>query len=153
VLVFLHGQGEIGGNNPRDRVRVHGPWEHLQLNNNALSEIRRFHVLGFHLQGGDLWDPPDLDQVNVQLNGFIADPANRVDSDRIFLTGVSIGGAGVCMLAHMRLGAVPPQPVAAVAAFCPTGWAPTYLAATATSKSEHAADGWHDSVLSLLQPA
>jgi hypothetical protein len=126
VIAFLHGQGEIGGD-PPDRVRVHGPWAHLMLNQRALPEIGRFHVVGLHLPDGQYWDPPDLAEANDLLNEFVGDPANRADPDRIFLTGVSIGGAGACMLADMRLRKrwrnPKWEPVAAVAAFCPTGWA------------------------------
>ena len=103
VIAFLHGQGEIGGDDPRARVRVHGPWDHLQLNQLALPEIGRFHVVGLHLPDGQYWDPPDLAEANDRLNEFVEDPANRADPGRIFLTGVSIGGAGACMLADMRL--------------------------------------------------
>lgn len=125
VLVFLHGQGEIG-KNPEEQVRVHGPWEHLALNKNALSEIGRFHVLGFHLSTGAAWDLPSLNDANNHLNNFINEPANYVDASRIYLTGVSIGGAGVCTLAHMRLSKDDPEPVATIAAFCPAGWAQEY---------------------------
>ena len=115
VLVFLHGAGEIGGD-PNLRAKVHGPWRNLPGNIRALREIDRLHVLGIHLPAGNSW-VPHLNDVNTELNNYIRN--NNLNGLPICITGVSIGGEGALHLADTRLSLNPPQPLFAVAAFCP----------------------------------
>jgi len=114
LLVYLHGLGEIGGQRV-EQVEKHGPWEHVRsleggYHADTRSEIARFHVLGFHLERGD-WDGA---QLNDRLRAYIADHP-EVDSERLYLTGVSLGGRGVLRLTltHLR--------ISALAVFCPAG--------------------------------
>jgi poly(3-hydroxybutyrate) depolymerase len=114
LLVYLHGLGEIGGERV-EQVEKHGPWEHVRsleggYHADTRSEIARFHVLGFHLEQGD-WDGA---QLNDRLRAYIADHP-EVDSERLYLTGVSLGGRGVLRLTltHLR--------ISALAVFCPAG--------------------------------
>jgi predicted peptidase len=117
LLVYLHGIGEIGGERV-EQVEKHGPWEHVRAleggyHADARAEIARFHVLGFHLERGD-WDGAQLkDHLAEYLDGH-----PEVDSERIYLTGVSLGGRGVLRLALARL---PREPIGALAVFCPAG--------------------------------
>ena len=114
LLVYLHGLGEIGGARV-EQVEKHGPWEHVRsleggYHADTRSEIARFHVLGFHLERGD-WDGAHL---NDRLRAYIADHP-EVDSERIYLTGVSLGGRGVLRLTLTNLR------ISALAVFCPAG--------------------------------
>lgn len=110
VLVFLHGLGERGRPGHRtedlDRVKRHGP--------PALAEMDPafpFIVVSPQLlEPAQRWDP-------VPLTGLVDRIAawERVDRRRIYLTGLSMGGAGAWDLA-----AALPGRFAAVVAICPT---------------------------------
>ena len=124
LLVFLHGRGEIGGDIGR-QVRKYGPWENVLHNPrgaygpDTMAEIRQFHVLGLHLSEGD-WDGEALSEaVDRHL---AAHPA--IDPERLFLTGLSLGGRGVLRLALHRLRTG--RPVSSIASFCPAGGAAGY---------------------------
>ena len=119
LLVYLHGRGEIGGDINR-QVRKYGPWENVLHNPkgaygpDTMAEIRQFHVLGLHLMEED-WDGEALSEaVDRHL---AAHPA--IDPERLFLTGLSLGGRGVLRLALHRLRAG--RPVSSIASFCPAG--------------------------------
>jgi hypothetical protein len=117
LLVYLHGVGEIGGERV-EQIEKHGPWEHVRSLEGGYhaatrSEIARFHVLGFHLERGD-WDGA---QLNDRLDAYFADHS-EVDSERLYLTGVSLGGRGVLRLTLARL---PRKSICALAVFCPAG--------------------------------
>lgn len=119
LLVYLHGRGEIGGDTDR-QVRKYGPWTNVLYNPkdaygpDTVAELRRFHVLGFHLSAED-WDGAALSEaVDRHL---AAHPT--VDPNRLFLTGLSLGGRGVLRLALHRLRTG--RPVSSVASFCPAG--------------------------------
>ena len=119
LLVFLHGRGEIGGDANR-QVRKYGPWSNVLYNPkdaygaDTLAEIRKYHVLGFHLSSED-WDGEALSEaVDRHLAAH-----STIDPKRLFLTGLSLGGRGVLRLAlhRLRMG----RPVSAIASFCPAG--------------------------------
>lgn len=119
LLVFLHGRGEIGGNIDR-QVRKYGPWANVLHNPrgaygpDTMAEIRRFHVLGLHLSEED-WDGEALSEaVDRHL---AAHPT--INPERLYLTGLSLGGRGVLRLALHRLRTA--RPVTSVASFCPAG--------------------------------
>lgn len=124
LLVFLHGRGEIGGDADR-QVRIYGPWANVSYNPkdaygpDTLAEIRRYHVLGFHLSAGD-WNGEALSE--AMDRHLAAHPT--IDPKQLFLTGLSLGGRGVLRLAlhRLRMG----RPVSSIAAFCPAGGSAGY---------------------------
>jgi predicted peptidase len=124
LLLYLHGAGEVGGDTVQ-QLRKSGPWTNALYDpRNAYrcdtaDALRNFHVLAFHLQGGD-WDGAALD---AELAAYLA-ARPAIDRGRLFLTGVSRGGRGVLRLAIQRLRAG--RLVTAVAAFCPAGGAAAY---------------------------
>jgi predicted peptidase len=119
LLVYLHGKGEIGGETAR-QLRQHGPWDHASYDPahayqaDTAAALEAFHVLAFHLPSGD-WDGAVLD---AEINAYMAEHPT-LDPDRLYLTGVSLGGRGVLRLALHRLRTA--HKVTAVAAFCPAG--------------------------------
>ena len=83
LIVFLHGSGERGDS--VDLVRVHGPWYFATDN-----EDFPFMILAPQCKEGETWEPLKLD---LLLNEVIAN--QPVDTNRIYLTGLSRGGFGV----------------------------------------------------------
>src|ERR1700756_4202843 len=124
LLVYLHGKGEIGGETAR-QLRQHGPWDHPSYDPahayqaDTAAALEPFHVLAFHLPGSD-WDGAVLD---AEITAYMAEHPT-LDPDRLFLTGVSLGGRGVLRLALHRLRAG--HKITAVAAFCPSRGAAAY---------------------------
>jgi predicted peptidase len=82
VLIFLHGSGERGGS--LDQVKLHGPA------NNALSDPDfQLLILAPHLAPTMRWDPDDVIAVLET-----AAARYSIDRNRIYLTGLSLGGHG-----------------------------------------------------------
>lgn len=82
VLVFLHGSGERGSD--LEKVKIHGPPKLI-----AKGQDFPFIVVSPQCPDGQRWSP--------QLLGGMLDEViakNRVDQDRIYLTGLSMGGFG-----------------------------------------------------------
>jgi predicted peptidase len=103
LLVFLHGSGERGDS--IDFVKVHGPWEFLETHPEY-----RFIILAPQYKTDEYWDMRSL--------GFLIDDivANYpVDTTRIYLTGLSMGGYGTWDLAMFD-----PDRFAAIASVCGT---------------------------------
>ncbi len=124
LLVFLHGRGEIGGNIDQ-QVRKYGPWTNILYNPkdtygpDTITEIRRYHVLGLHLSAED-WNGEALSEA---VDRYLA-AHPTIDPERLFLTGLSLGGRGVLRLALHRLRTG--RPVSSIASFCPAGGAAGY---------------------------
>jgi predicted peptidase len=103
LLVFLHGSGERGDD--LDKVKIHGPPK-------LIAEGKQFPFIVASPQAPRRrWDPATL---NAFLDDLVA--KYRVDKDRIYLTGLSMGGAGTWALA----GAYPDR-FAAIAPICGGG--------------------------------
>ncbi|MCB2222076.1 MAG: prolyl oligopeptidase family serine peptidase [Bacteroidetes bacterium] len=103
LLVFLHGSGERGDS--IDLVKVHGPWAFLETHPEY-----RFIILAPQCKTDEYWD--------VRSLGFLIDDivANYpVDTTRIYLTGLSMGGYGTWDLAMFD-----PDRFAAIAPVCGT---------------------------------
>ena len=82
LLIFLHGRGEVGGD--LDQVTVHGPIK-AAVDLGPLP----FLVIAPHLTVDVYWDP-------LWVRAVIDDARDRwpVDPERIYLTGLSLGGHG-----------------------------------------------------------
>lgn len=104
LILFLHGVGERGDN--LDRVKIHGPPKLI-----AKGKSFPFIVLSPQCPAGQWWDVEMLDAL---LNKIEADYA--VDPDRVYVTGLSMGGFGTWALA----GAYPDR-FAAIAPICGGG--------------------------------
>ena len=111
VLLFLHGAGERG--EELERVGIHGP----------LKEIRNGRKLPFIVvaplcPADSAWDP-------MTLTGLLDEVESkwRVDKDREYVTGLSLGGFGTYTLA-----AFAPMRFAAIAPIA--GWASKWIAST-----------------------
>lgn len=104
LLLFLHGAGERGTNLPV--VLKHGPWQFLE----AHPELP-FIVIAPQCPAGEVWSNEALlallDEVGAKL---------RVDSRRVYLTGLSMGGYGT-----WSLGITHPERFAAIAPICGGG--------------------------------
>lgn len=91
VIVFLHGSGESG--NDIEKVKVHGP-PRLVQDNPGFPFIVISPQTPSARQG---WEAAKLDtMLDAALKGL------RVDADRIYLTGLSMGGMGSWQWASAR---------------------------------------------------
>jgi pimeloyl-ACP methyl ester carboxylesterase len=104
LLLFLHGSGERGED--LDQVRTHGPPKLI-----ADGKKFPFIVCSPQCPAGEWWSAQQLDRL---LDEVIAE--YPVDRDRIYLTGLSMGGYGVWELA-----AEYPQRFAAIVPICGAG--------------------------------
>ncbi len=104
LLLFLHGAGERGNN--INKVKVHGPPK-LIANGRSFP----FLVLSPQCPEGRWWSTETL---NVLLNEIVNQ--YRVDRDRIYLTGLSMGGYGTWSMATEY-----PDRFAAIAPICGGG--------------------------------
>lgn len=103
LMMFLHGAGESG--NDLQKVKVHGPPKIVETKR----DFPFILVSPQSARGG--WDPPLL---NALLDEIIS--KYRVDEDRIYLTGLSMGGFGTWAMA-----AAYPDRFAAIVPICGGG--------------------------------
>ncbi len=82
LLLFLHGAGERGDN--LDLVKLHGPPKLI-----AQGRDLPFIVVSSQEHADSWWNPYDLDAL---LDDVVAH--YRVDEDRVYVTGLSMGGFG-----------------------------------------------------------
>ncbi len=101
LIVFLHGAGERGED--LSKVRVHGPPKLVEQ-----QEDFPFMVLSPLCPAGTWWDEKKLD---LLLNDIVQ--KHPVDTDRIYLTGLSMGGFGTWNWAILR-----PNRFAAIVPIC-----------------------------------
>ena len=87
LIVFLHGSGERGDS--VDLVKVHGPWNFIESHPDY-----RFAILAPQCKEGEFWDARKL---SLLLDEILAN--YPLDSNRIYLTGLSMGGYGTWDLA------------------------------------------------------
>lgn len=99
LLLFLHGSGESGDN--LDLVKVHGPWKHTQ----------EFLIAAPQNPTGDWWRPEQVLSLVEEL-----EKTYRLDSTRLYLTGLSLGGFGTWATALLA-----PKRFAAIAPICGAG--------------------------------
>jgi predicted peptidase len=106
LILFLHGAGERGSN--LDKVKVHGPPKIVEKRKDF-----PFIVVSPQCPEDDWWTDKVEVLINL-LNDIIA--RYNVDTERIYLTGLSMGGYGSWALA-----AEYPERFAAVAPICGGG--------------------------------
>jgi predicted peptidase len=104
LLLFLHGAGERGDD--LDRVKIHGPPKLIQAGKDL-----PFIVLSPQCPTGRWWQPQEL---SVLLDEIVE--KYKVDKDRIYVTGLSMGGFGTWALA-----AFSPDRFAALVPICGSG--------------------------------
>ncbi len=109
LILFLHGSGERGeGNLPL--VKMHGPPKIVETKPDF-----PFIVVSPQCPKGVNWlDPDQMSHLNELLDFVIAN--YRVDASRVYLTGLSMGGAGSWGLAAAR-----PERFAVVVPMCAGG--------------------------------
>lgn len=101
LMLFLHGAGERGTN--VQRVAIHGPMSLVKQGTNF-----PFIIVAPQCPVNQIWDNEPLLQL---LDRITADYA--VDTNRVYLTGLSMGGYGT-----WKLGLTHPEKFAALAPIC-----------------------------------
>lgn len=104
LILFLHGAGERGTN--LAKVKVHGPPK-LAAKNRQFP----FILVSPQCPEGETWEPRAL---LALLDEVIR--RHRVDTNRVYLTGLSMGGYGT-----WKLGTMHPERFAAIAPICGGG--------------------------------
>ncbi|MDY7395463.1 prolyl oligopeptidase family serine peptidase [Aureibaculum sp. 2210JD6-5] len=103
LLIFLHGAGERGSD--LEKIKVHGPPM-------LVEQGKQFPFIILSPQAKRGWDEDLLYEL---IRDFI-DNNKRVDTDRIYLTGLSMGGYGTWKLAQKH-----PEMFAAIVPICGGG--------------------------------
>ena len=118
LLIFLHGGGQSGNGTPEslERVKDWGPPRLIQEGHNMCFEVNGteecFIVLSPQYVANDAYAWPFI--VSLLLEHIALGPDQyRVDTDRIYLTGLSRGGMGVYQFAASHLNE--PNSLAAIA--------------------------------------
>jgi len=104
LMLFLHGSGERGAD--VQRVAVHGPLKLAKMGTNF-----PFIIVAPQCPAGELWQNEPLLQLLDEVTKKLA-----VDTQRIYLTGLSMGGYGA-----WRLGLQHPEKFAALVPICGGG--------------------------------
>ena len=104
LMLFLHGAGERGDD--LDRVKLHGPPKLI-----AKGKDFPFVVASPQCPGNHWWEP-------VALTGLLDEIVEKykIDKDRIYVTGLSMGGFGTWSLAAQS-----PERFAAIVPICGGG--------------------------------
>lgn len=100
LIIFLHGSGEKG--NDLEKVKVHGPLNYIK--NNELDA----YILAPQCPQEAYWEPESLHQL---IQKTIKE--NQIDTNRIYLTGLSMGAWGAWNLAFAY-----PETFAALVPIC-----------------------------------
>ena len=104
LLLFLHGSGERGSD--LEKVKIHGPPKLI-----AGGKSFPLIVISPQCPSDQKWETPTLIALLDKTTRELA-----VDSDRIYVTGLSMGGAGT-----WKLAAEIPDRLAAIAPICGSG--------------------------------
>ncbi|KFF17138.1 carboxylesterase family protein [Flavobacterium hydatis] len=86
LLIFLHGSGEKGTD--IEKVKIHGPFKYLK------EHKLDAYVLAPQCPENEEWDAEVLYRLILKIQ-----KENNIDSDRIYVTGLSLGGWGTWNLA------------------------------------------------------
>src|SRR6187402_2171235 len=98
LMLFLHGAGERGSD--VQRVAIHGPLSLVKQGTNF-----PFIIVAPQCPAGQIWETEPLLQLLDKITA-----SHNVDTNRIYLTGLSMGGYG-----SWKLGLTYPERFAAVA--------------------------------------
>jgi predicted peptidase len=101
LMLFLHGAGERGTD--VNRVAIHGPMSLVKQGTNF-----PFIILAPLCPAGQWWENEPLLQLLAAIQS-----SHAVDSNRVYLTGLSMGGYGT-----WKLGLAAPDKFAAIAPVC-----------------------------------
>lgn len=100
VVVFLHGGGEAGED--LSGVSVHGP--NMNLERAEYAKFRQtfpFIVVSPQCPPrGERWDQPKMIKVVIALLEDLGARLPKFDKDRVYLTGLSMGGKGTWLIAE-----------------------------------------------------
>ncbi len=77
LIIFLHGSGEKG--NDLEKIKFHGPLQYLKTN-----KLEAF-VLAPQCPEGKYWDSEELYTLILKIIS-----ENKIDTNRIYLTGLSL---------------------------------------------------------------
>ncbi|MDW7696032.1 PKD domain-containing protein (plasmid) [Flammeovirgaceae bacterium SG7u.111] len=113
VMIFLHGLGEKGSD--ITKVATHGPPKHIKNGNKMTFEVDgetfSFIVISPQLKGNyGNWPTNYVKEVFDHVKNIY-----RIDENRIYITGLSLGGGGTWNFAVNY-----PEEIAAIAAICGT---------------------------------
>ncbi|WP_367752740.1 prolyl oligopeptidase family serine peptidase [Flavobacterium sp. WC2430] len=86
LIIFLHGSGEKG--NDIEKVKIHGPFKYLK------TDDLDAYVLAPQCPENEEWDNEVLYRLILKI-----EKENNIDPNRIYLTGLSLGGWGTYNLA------------------------------------------------------
>lgn len=86
LIIFLHGSGEKGTD--IEKVKMHGPFKYLK------SHELDAYILAPQCPENEYWDEEVLYRLILKIR-----KENNIDSTRIYLTGLSMGGWGAWNLA------------------------------------------------------
>src|SRR3970040_1570173 len=86
LIIFLHGSGEKG--NDVEKVKIHGPFKYLKTHKLDA------YVLAPQCPDNEYWDSEVLYRLILK-----SQKENKIDDNRIYLTGLSMGGWGAWNLA------------------------------------------------------
>ena len=108
LMLFLHGRGESHG--PLSLVKKWGPPRLVERGDDL-----PYVIVSPQCPGNESWGQPKQQAGLIQLLDHIAQ-THRIDTNRVYLTGLSMGGYG-----SWRLAADHPERFAAVAPVCGGG--------------------------------
>src|SRR5690348_14723690 len=106
LMIFLHGYGERG--NDLELVKKHGLPKNIQAGENF-----PFIIASPQCPDTTAW-PEQVDELKGLIDSLIAE--YKVDTSRVYLTGLSMGGYGTWFLASRY-----PEKFAAIAPICGGG--------------------------------
>lgn len=87
LIIFLHGSGEKGDD--LEKVKIHGPLKYLKTNKLDA------YILAPQCPDGKYWNSEELYLLIQKIT-----TENKIDPNRIYLTGLSMGAWGVWNLAY-----------------------------------------------------
>lgn len=100
LIVFLHGSGEKGTD--IEKVKVHGPFKYLKTHDVDA------YILAPQCRENEYWNPESVYRLIQKIV-----KENKIDENRIYLTGLSLGGWGT-----FKLGMAHPEMFAALVPIC-----------------------------------